>query len=138
MKRLPLAFFTAGATCVLVGMVWGAVMGSTEDFTLAPAHAHLNLVGWATLALMGGFYQLSGKSGRLGWINFVLSFGAVVVMIPSLALFLSGDKAADAGVIAGSMLAIAGMATFLTVVVSCWREAGAAETPASAGMKEAA
>ncbi|WP_297691425.1 hypothetical protein [Phenylobacterium sp.] len=138
MKRLPLAFFTAGATCVLAGMVWGAFMGSTEDFTLAPAHAHLNLVGWATLALMGTFYQLSGKGGRLGWTNFVLSFGAVVVMIPSLALFLSGNKAADAGVIAGSMLAILGMATFLTVVVSCWREAGASGAATSAEIKQAA
>jgi hypothetical protein len=65
MPRLSLAFFSAGALCALTGMVWGAVMGSTQDFTLAPAHAHLNLVGWATLALMGTFYAVSARPA--GW-----------------------------------------------------------------------
>jgi hypothetical protein len=139
MRKLPLAFFTAGAGCVLIGMVWGAIMGSREDFALAPAHAHLNLVGWATLSLMGAFYALSGKGGRAGWINFVLSGGAVVVMIPSLALYLSGNKAAQPGVIAGTALAILGMATFFGVVVSCWRDAEAAEAaPAQPVMSKAA
>lgn len=120
MGKLPLAFFSAAALCALGGMIWGAIMGSSEDFTLMPAHAHLNLVGWTTLALMGGFYQLSGKAGRLGWLNFGLSAAAVVVMIPSLAIYLGGDKGAHAGVIAGSVLAILGMVTFLGVVLSGW------------------
>ncbi len=39
---------------------------------------------------MGTFYQLSGKSGRLGWINYALSTAGVIVMIPFLVLLLSG------------------------------------------------
>lgn len=140
MRKLPLAFFTAAALCVTVGMVWGAIMGSNEDFALAPAHAHLNLVGWATLALMGAFYALSGRGGRAGWINFALSAAAVVVMIPSLALYLGGKKAAQPGVIAGTALAILGMLTFLGVVLSAWRDAEAAEADAAnqAAVKKAA
>ena len=130
MRKLPLAFFTAATVCVTVGMVWGAIMGSREDFALAPAHAHLNLVGWASLALMGTFYALTGKGGRAGWINFTLSTLAVAVMIPSLALYLSGDTAAQPGVIAGTALAILGMLTFRGVVLSSWRGAGAAEADA--------
>lgn len=127
MRRLPLAFFSAAALCALGGMIWGAVMGSKQDFTLMPAHAHLNLVGWATLALMGGFYALSGKGGRLGWINFGLSTAAVAVMIPALAMMLATqNKALEPFVIAGSVLAILGMATFVVVVLSAWREAQAA------------
>jgi hypothetical protein len=38
---------------LLVGMVAGIVMGIREDFTLAPAHAHLNLVGGVLLFLFG-------------------------------------------------------------------------------------
>jgi hypothetical protein len=125
-KRLPLAFFSAAALCAVTGMVWGAYMGSTQDFTLAPAHAHLNLVGWASLAIMGTFYALSGKGGRLGWLNFCLSTAAVVVMIPFLAVMLGGKPAAEAGVTAGSVLAILGMLAFLSVVLSTWREAKAA------------
>ncbi len=123
MSRLALSFFTVGGLFVLAGMVWGAIMGSSEDFTLAPAHAHLNLLGWATLALMGTFYALSGRAGRLGWINFILSTAAVLVMIPSLAMFLSGNKPALRGVVLGTVLAIAGMLTFLGSVASAWRKA---------------
>ena len=120
MSKLPLAFFSAAALCALAGMVWGAMMGSSENFTLAPAHAHLNLVGWTSLALMGTFYALSGKAGRLGWLNFWLSTAAVVVMIPSLAAYLGGSKPALNGVIAGTVLAILGMLTFVGVVLSGW------------------
>jgi hypothetical protein len=121
-------------------MVWGAIMGSKEDFTLAPAHAHLNLVGWASLALMGTFYALTGKAGRLGWINFALSTSAVVVMVPFLALYLGGDKPAHNGVIVGTVLAILGMLTFLTSVLTSWKGAEAAEADAAnaADVKKAA
>jgi hypothetical protein len=123
MNRLPLAFYSAAALCALTGMIWGAVMGSTQDFTLMPAHAHLNLVGWASLALMGSFYQLSGRAGRLGWTNFVLSTAAVAVMIPSLAVMLSGHQGLEPLVIASSGVAILGMATFVVSVLSAWRDA---------------
>ncbi|MDE2488504.1 MAG: hypothetical protein KGO51_14015 [Alphaproteobacteria bacterium] len=134
-----MAFFTAAGLCALTGMVWGAIMGSSEDFTLMPAHAHLNLVGWTTLALMGAFYALSGKGGRLGWANFALSAAAVVVMIPSLAVYLAGEKGAHTGVIAGSVLAILGVLAFLGSVLSCWSAAQSAEArPASATRARAA
>ena len=123
MPRLPLAFFSAAALCALGGMVWGVMMASSNDHAMMTAHAHLNLMGWATLALMGGFYALTGKGGRLGWSNFALSAGGVVVAIPSLALLLAGNKAAEGGAIAGSVLALLGMLTFVVVVFSGWRDA---------------
>jgi len=123
MNRLSLAFFSTGAVFVLCGMIWGMVMGSTQNFTMAPAHAHLNLVGWASLALMGTFYQLSGRGGRLGWANYILSTAGVLVMVPFLALLLSGKPQYEGGVIAGSVLAALGMATFVFVVLTSWRDA---------------
>ena len=139
MRKLPLAFFSAAVLFVMGGMIWGAIMGASENFALAPAHAHLNLVGWTTMALMGTFYALSGKGGRLGWINFGLSAAAVVVMIPYLALYLNGDKPAHNGVIVGTVLAILGMATFLFNVLTTW-SATVAETaaPGKASLKKAA
>jgi hypothetical protein len=125
MTKLSLAFFSAAVICALCGMCWGAYMGATENFTLAPAHAHLNLVGWASLSLMGTFYALSGKTGRLGWANFVISVSAVVMMIPSLALYLGGNKAAAAPLGLASVLAIIGMVTFLVSVLSGWKTAKA-------------
>jgi hypothetical protein len=123
MKRLPLAFFTVGALCALTGMAWGMMMARSNDFTMAPAHAHLNLVGWATLAIMGGFYALAGERAPrvLGWLNFGLSSVAVVIMIPSLAHLLSGDKSAERIVAGASGLAFAGMAVFFVAVLLTWR-----------------
>jgi hypothetical protein len=121
MSRLPLAFFTAAALCGAAGMIFGIVLASSGDFTLMPAHAHLNLVGWASLALMGAFYQLSGAGGRVGWINFWLSAVGVAIMIPSLSLFLLGKTTLEPVVQVASALALLGMLTFLSVVLAQWK-----------------
>lgn len=126
MARLPLAFFSVGALCVMAGMVWGSVMGASQNFAMAPAHAHLNLLGWASLALMGTFYALSGRGGRLGWVNFGFSTVGLAVMVPSLVMVLGGDTAAEKGIMVGATLAMIGMAVFLFVVLSSWRSAKAA------------
>jgi hypothetical protein len=46
-------FIVAAVVCLLLGESFGVWMGANEDFTLAPAHAHLNLLGWVTLCLYG-------------------------------------------------------------------------------------
>ena len=46
----------ASAVLLLIGMLAGVVMGMQQDFTLAPAHAHLNLVG-GVLLFMFGLYK---------------------------------------------------------------------------------
>ncbi len=75
MPRVSAAFFFLGGLLLLAGMSLGQYMGAHEDFTLAPVHAHINLLGWVTLALYGTFYALTREtySPRLAWINFVLS-----------------------------------------------------------------
>lgn len=122
MPRLSLAFFTAAVVYGLCGMCWGAYMGSTENFTLAPAHAHLNLLGWVTLSLMGGFYTLAGPRApiRLGWINFTLSNLGILTLMAGLPRLLLGDRSANLLVIAASLITILGMATFAIAVLSLW------------------
>ena len=126
MTRLSLAFFTTGALCVLGGMVWGVVMAASNNHLMMPAHAHLNLMGWATLALMGTFYALSGRSDRLGWANYWISTLSVVVAVPSLAMVLAGHAGAETGATAGAILAILGVLTFLASVAAHWRQTKAA------------
>src|SRR5665213_2951721 len=94
MPRVSAAFFAFGVLCVLCGMAWGMHMGEANDFAMAPVHAHLNLLGWVTMALYGTFYALTSAtmSKRLAWINFFVSALGVIGMIPSLAMFLhTGD-----------------------------------------------
>ena len=125
MSKLALSFFATAALCAVGGMIWGIIMAASGDHGMMPAHAHLNLMGWATLALMGTYYALSGKGGRLGWINYGLSTLGVIVSIPSIALLLAGNQAAEKGATAGAILALLGMLVFTFGVVSDWRAAKA-------------
>ena len=115
MPRVSAAFFAVAAACLLLGMAWGMQMGATENFTMMPAHAHLNLLGWVTLALYGTFYALTANtfSPRLAWINFALSTIGTVLMIGFLALFLPArDAAYIPGMIAGEVTSVLGLLVF--------------------------
>ena len=115
MPRVSAAFFAIGVIYVLCGMMWGMQMGAAEDMAMAPAHAHLNLLGWVTMALYGTFYTLTRDtmSVRLAWINFIVSALGVAVMIPSLALYLHSNNASLIPVMAvGEILTVGGMLIF--------------------------
>src|SRR5277367_5712055 len=90
MPKVSAAFFGFGVVSVIIGMLGGIYMGASENVTLMPVHAHLNLLGWVTMALYGTFYTLTAQtmSVRLAWINFYVSAASVVVPLPSLGLFL--------------------------------------------------
>lgn len=124
MPRVSAAFFTLGALLLLAGMILGEWMGSHQDFTLAPLHAHINLLGWVTLALYGTFYALTEEtySPRLAWINFVLSGAGVLAMIPVLHLLLTTpDGGKKYGAMAGAAGGIA-MLGLLVFLISVLRE----------------
>lgn len=53
MMRYDFIFIVTALLCLLVGEGLGIHMGINQDFTLVPAHVHLNLLGWVTLALFG-------------------------------------------------------------------------------------
>jgi len=115
MPRVSAAFFALGASCVLVGMIWGMIMGATEDVALAPAHAHLNLLGWVTMGLYGTFYALTRQtmSEKLAWTNFIVSGLGVVVLIPTLAIYLkSNNQALIPGLLVGEILTVGGLVIF--------------------------
>ena len=44
-------------TLLFLGMCFGLAMGIAQDFTLAPAHAHLNLVGFMVPFVSGLYYR---------------------------------------------------------------------------------
>jgi hypothetical protein len=121
MPRVSAAFFFTAALCLLVGMLWGIRMGASQDMTTMPAHAHLNLLGWVTLSIYGAFYALarSGFSQRLAWANYVISTLGVVILIPTLALFLShGNDPAYIPVLGvGEVLSVVGLLVFAVSAV---------------------
>jgi hypothetical protein len=78
---------------LIVGVAIGIMMGASGDFTLRPVHAHINLLGWATMALAGLVYSIYEQAGRsvLARIHFWLANISMPLMAVSLALVLKGN-----------------------------------------------
>ncbi|MCG6856787.1 MAG: hypothetical protein LJE67_01830 [Salaquimonas sp.] len=116
MKNLPFAFLAFGVACVIVGMAYGIHMAVEQNFATAPAHAHLNLLGFVLSAIFAFYYHLvPSAQGRLGWIHFVVHAVAVVLMFPGIILADTGhgDELAKAG----SVLAIIAMLIFAWILL---------------------
>ncbi|GGC49789.1 hypothetical protein GCM10011504_30240 [Siccirubricoccus deserti] len=81
MSRLPVLFLATAALCLVVGVAMGIAMGIAHDFHLAPVHAHLNLLGWTSLSLMGLTYRAypALEANRVAAVGqFALSAGAAM------------------------------------------------------------
>ncbi|HWM67548.1 MAG TPA: hypothetical protein VNO35_13260 [Steroidobacteraceae bacterium] len=81
----------AGLNLVL-GMSLGIFMGITHNFSLAPVHAHTNLLGWATLALAAVVFRLWPQTAvtRLAHAFFWTYNLSLPVAMVSLGLRLTG------------------------------------------------
>ncbi|MFI4977032.1 MAG: hypothetical protein ACHP84_21070 [Caulobacterales bacterium] len=128
MPRISLAFFGAAVLFALTGMAMGIWMGTTEDFTYAPVHAHINLLGWVTLALMGTFYALAGDAAPrlLAWVNFWVSVAGNLLTLPMLVMFLGGNRSVIPPMAAGEVAIVVGMLVFGFSVLTVARRPAAA------------
>lgn len=101
---------------LLVGMAFGIWMSATQDHTLAPAHAHLNLIGGVLLALFGAFYMLvpSAAESRLARIQVAVTHLAIWLMFPGIIMAIQqkGETLAKAG----SVLGIVAILLFIVIV----------------------
>ena len=116
MRYIAFIFFLAAVVSVTSGMGWGIQMAISEDHLLAPAHAHLNLVGWTTLALFGLYYRLTptAAQGILPRVHAGLAILGVALMTPGIAMVIVGGSPALAS--AGAILTLASMLLFLVTV----------------------
>lgn len=117
MKGVAFWFFASAVVYVCLGMVFGIDMAIRNDFTYAPAHAHLNLVGWVTMGLFGIYYHLVPRAAGTGLAR--LHFGVATLglwcMVPGIALAIA-DRG-EALVAIGSLLTLAAMLIFLVTVI---------------------
>jgi hypothetical protein len=125
---IPLAyrFMLAGIVFVLIGMCLGIYMGSKEDFTLAPLHAHLNLVGWATMMLFGLFYrgdQVAAARTVAGW-HFWIAVLGMICFIPGIAGANLGNATWAIFIIPGALLTLISMLIFAWTVWESARRHG--------------
>jgi hypothetical protein len=113
MRDPAFVLLLAAALCVLGGMLWGIQMAVSGDHLLASAHAHLNLVGWVTLALFGVYYRLTPAAcaSRLARVHAAVAIAGVLVMVPGIVIAIQGGPPAMAAV--GAVLGALSMLLFL-------------------------
>ena len=87
MPRIGLWFILLAGLCLMVGVYLGMWMGVNKDFTLAPVHAHLNLLGWASLALFGLTYSAYPEIGRTRLAAFHFALAAPSAMLFPYAIY---------------------------------------------------
>lgn len=115
-QNIARSFILVGAVLALLGMIMGIVMGMAEDFTYSPVHAHINLVGWASLALFGLAYKTGlAKQDRLAVIHFWVALAGAIVL--PIGIYVSMSAKNPALAIVGSLIALASIILFLINVV---------------------
>jgi hypothetical protein len=137
MPRISFFFFATGALFVLAGVGLGIWMGIHENFTLAPVHAHINLIGWASMGLIGAFYAVAGEAAprKLGWTTYVLQTLGLLIMVPSLAKLLLGDKSIIPVLgVAEIMVALSLLVFFVSVLITWSRSKSASPAALTAAM----
>lgn len=117
MRGLAFICLVTASLYALIGMAGGIFMGITHDHTLSPAHAHLNLVGWASVALFGLYYHVvpAAAASRLAKVQVATATLGVLCLAPGIGLSVLGMNPALA--IVGSMITFVSMLLFITVVL---------------------
>ena len=59
MPRVSELFFKTAIVFLILGIAAGLQMAISGDHGAFPAHAHINLLGWVTSAIFGGYYALN-------------------------------------------------------------------------------
>lgn len=116
MKGIAFTFFVTGVVAVVFGMGWGLQMAASGDHAMAGAHAHLNLVGWASFALFGLYYHVTPRAAAsvLARIHYAVALAGLVVMVIGIALTVRGGS--ELAAVLGSVLTAASMLIFLYTV----------------------
>ena len=92
--------------------------GIQQNFVLAPAHAHLNLIGGVLLFLFGLYYRLIPAAGTTtlakvqGWLHMI---GAIVFPAGVAVVLLKGPSF-EAAPISGALIVVTAMALFAVIV----------------------
>jgi hypothetical protein len=108
----------AGVMFLIVGMIWGIEMGIRQEFSLAPAHAHWNLVGGVLLFVFGLYYRMvpaardSALAKLQSWLHIV---GAVLFPV-GVAIVIKKGTSFIILPIVGSLVVVTAVALFALIV----------------------
>jgi cbb3-type cytochrome oxidase subunit 1 len=109
------AYLKVATVYFTIGVLAGLIMGIIHDFRFTSVHAHVNLLGWVTMALFGIIYHFYPKAAnsKLAKTQFWLHNIGVPVMLGGIALQIVGVSAALAPTIIGSIAVVVGVILFM-------------------------
>lgn len=113
-QRLARLWILIAVCYLIVGVSFGIGMAAMQKFEFAPVHAHINLLGWASMALVGLIYDRFPKAGgsRLGVIHF-WSFNLLSpVLIAGLIFMFAGHPEMEPVMVVGSLGILASLIVF--------------------------
>ena len=121
MPRVAQLFFKTAIIFLFVGIAIGLHMGIAGNHSAFTAHAHINLLGWVTSALFGGYYALNPAKAqrKLAMVQYSIYTLGLLVMLPALYLKYGANMLSIEPVLAGgSLIVAAGVLMFAVVVFS--------------------
>jgi hypothetical protein len=97
----------------VIGVLFGMFMSMTHNFGLASVHAHINLLGWASLALAGLIYSVYPIAGEtpLAKAHFWLHNIGLPIMMIGLIVLVSGVPSVE------PVIAVGGLITVISVIL---------------------
>lgn len=106
---MGIRFIKIASVYFVVGIILGMVMGISESFQYTSTHAHINLLGWVSMGLIGVIYhvfpQLTAK--KLANLHFWLHNVGLPLMVLGMVLFaLDNESVAIPFMSAGGTLII--------------------------------
>jgi hypothetical protein len=104
---------------LVIGIVLGGYMSATSDHSLAPLHAHINLLGFVVMSIFGIVFRLIPAVGEnaLAKAQFWLHQAGALVLLVMLFLVLNGSITEAAMV---PLAPIAELAILIAVLLFGW------------------
>jgi cbb3-type cytochrome oxidase subunit 1 len=84
MRGIDGLFLRTAVIYVIAGMSLGIFMALSDDHSQMPTHAHMNLLGWASMALYAVVYRVwpeAMRSPLARWHFWIANLGTLVVVI---------------------------------------------------------
>jgi cbb3-type cytochrome oxidase subunit 1 len=115
---IPSLFFRTAVLLAILGIALGIFMGVNQDFRLAHMHAHLNLLGWVSFFIFGGYYALAPQAaeGMLPKLHYVLCLTGLIAFMAGLTSVALAPEPLVILAVVGSLLVLAGFLVFAVIV----------------------
>jgi len=120
MANIDRWFLRIAVLYALVAMALGITMGISQDHSQMPTHAHLNLLGWVSMALYALVYRQWPAAGqtKLALIHFWVANAGALLLNAGVYALMAGNMALEPVAIVGSLVTILGMVIFAIIVWS--------------------